>query len=146
VWCLWSRLLLHDRSFINTNVSGSKWETIVQCSACHSISVFTFPCFIVENVLSHVCTVFLTIVVLRNFSNCEIYLYWQISRGSLQSSPVVSNLFHASIHFSTRFNLTIPFRKYPVTHMKCSCVCAIENHNDEKITYDITMVNKYPFI
>jgi len=30
------------RFFINANVSGSKAETIVQCSACHSISVFTF--------------------------------------------------------------------------------------------------------
>jgi len=29
-------------SFTNTGVSGSKSETIVQCSACHSISVFTF--------------------------------------------------------------------------------------------------------
>ena len=146
MWCLRSRLLWHDRSFINTNVSSSKSETIVQCSACHSISVFTFPCFIVGNVFSHVCTVFPTIVVLRNFSICEIYLYWLISRGSLQSSPVVSNLVHASIHFATQFNLTTLLRQYPVRHMKCSWVCAIENHNDEKITYDITIVNKYSFI
>ena len=31
--------------------------------------------------------------------------------------------------------------------MKCSCVCTIENHNDYKITYDITaMLNKDSFI
>ena len=143
VWCLWSRLLWHDRSFINTNVSCSNSATIVQCSACHSISVFTFPCFIVENVFSHICTVFPTTFLLRYLSVCEIYLHWLIFRGSLQSSPVVFNLFHGSIHFATHFNLTTLFRKYPVRHMTCSCVCAIENHNDEKITYDITMVNKY---
>jgi len=26
--------------------------------------------------------------------------------------------------------------------MKCSCVCAIENHNDYKIKYDVTVLNQ----
>jgi len=30
--------------------------------------------------------------------------------------------------------------------MKCSCVCTIEIHNDYKITYDITVLNKDSFI
>jgi len=30
--------------------------------------------------------------------------------------------------------------------MKRSSVCTIENHNDQKITYDITMLNKDSFI
>ena len=38
--------------------------------------------------------------------------------------------FYAATHFATQFNLTTPFRKYPVRHMKCSCVCKIEKHND----------------
>jgi len=42
VGCLLSRLLWHYHSFSNTGVRGSKSETVVQCSACHSISVFTF--------------------------------------------------------------------------------------------------------
>ena len=59
------------------------------------------------------------------------------------SKPVVFNqFFHAATHFATQFNLTTPFRKFPVSHMKCSCVCTIENHNDYKITYDITVVNQ----
>jgi len=55
---------------------------------------------------------------------------------------VVFNLFHAATHFATQFNITTPFRKSPVRHMKCSCVCKIENYNDYKITYYITMLNK----
>jgi len=49
------------------------------------------------------------------------------------SKPVVFNLFYAATHFATQFNLTTPFRKFPVRHMKCSCVCTIENYNDYKI-------------
>jgi len=62
------------------------------------------------------------------------------------SKPVVFNLFHAGTHFATQFNLTTPFRKFPVRHMKCSCVCTIENHNDYKITYDITVLNQDSFV
>jgi len=61
------------------------------------------------------------------------------------SKPVVFNLFHAATHFATQFILTTPFRKFPVRHMKCSCVCTIENHNDYKITYDITVWNQDSF-
>jgi len=45
--------------------------------------------------------------------------------------------------FSTFFT---PFRKFPVRNMKCSCVCTIENHNDYKITYNITMLNHDSFV
>ena len=63
------------------------------------------------------------------------------------SKPVVFNqLFHAVTHFATQFNLTTPFRKFPVRHMKCSCVCTIEKHNDYKITYDITVLNQDLFV
>jgi len=62
------------------------------------------------------------------------------------SKPVLFNLFHAATHFATQFNLTTPFRKFPVRHMKCSCVCTIENHNDYKITYDITVLNQDSFV
>jgi len=37
-------------------------------------------------------------------------------------------------HIATQFNLTTPFQKFPVMHMKCSCACTIQNHNDEKIS------------
>jgi len=37
---------------------------------------------------------------------------------------------HVAMHFLTTINLTTSFRKSPVMHMKCSCVCAIENHLD----------------
>jgi len=30
--------------------------------------------------------------------------------------------------------------------MKCSCFCTIENHNDYKITYDITVLNQDSFV
>jgi len=30
--------------------------------------------------------------------------------------------------------------------MKCSCVCTIENHNDYKIMYDITVLNQDSFV
>jgi len=43
---------------------------------------------------------------------------------------VVFNLFHAATHFATQFNLTTPFRKFPVRHMKCSCVFTTENNNE----------------
>jgi len=59
--------------------------------------------------------------------------------------PVVFNIFQGATHFETQFNLLTPFQKVPVRHMKCSCVCTIENH-DSKITYDITMPNKNSFI
>jgi len=62
------------------------------------------------------------------------------------SKPVAFNLFHAAIHFATQFNLTIPFRKFPVRHMKCNCVCTIENHNGYKITHDITVFNQDSFV
>ena len=39
--------------FINTSVSGSEPETIVQCLVCHSISFSDLTCFMVENVLLH---------------------------------------------------------------------------------------------
>ena len=58
------------------------------------------------------------------------------------SKPVVFNLFHAATHFATQFNLTTPFRKFPVRQMKCSCVCTIENHNDYKITYDVSVESR----
>jgi len=59
---------------------------------------------------------------------------------------VVFNIFQAATHFETQFNLSTPFQKFPVGPTKCSCVCTIENHNDYKITYDITMPNKNSFI
>jgi len=43
---------------------------------------------------------------------------------------VVFNIFHTATHLATRFNLTTPFQKIPVMHMKCSCACTIQNHND----------------
>jgi len=58
------------------------------------------------------------------------------------SKPVVCNLFHAATHFSTQFTPTTPLRKFPVRHMKCSCVCTTENRNECKITYDITVLNQ----
>ena len=62
------------------------------------------------------------------------------------SKPVGFNLFHAATHFANQFNLTNPSRKFPVRHMKCSCVCTIENHNDYKITYNITVLNQDSFV
>jgi len=62
------------------------------------------------------------------------------------SKPVVFNLFHAATHFATLFKLTTPFRKFPVRHMKCSCVYTIENHNDYRITYDIIVLNQDSFV
>ena len=62
------------------------------------------------------------------------------------SKPVLFNLFHAATHFATPFNLTTPFRKFPVRHMECSCVCTIENHNGYKITYDITVLSQDSFV
>ena len=59
---------------------------------------------------------------------------------------MVFNLFHAATHFATQFNLTTPFRKFPGRHMKYSCVCTVQNHNGQKITYDITTLNKDSFI
>jgi len=43
---------------------------------------------------------------------------------------VVFNLFHVATHFATKFDLKNPLRKYLVIHMKCSCACTMENHND----------------
>ena len=59
---------------------------------------------------------------------------------------VVFNLFYAANHFATQINLTTAFRKLPVRHMKCSCVCTIENHSDWKMTYDVTVLKKDQFI
>ena len=39
------------------------------------------------------------------------------------SSPTYTNC-----NFTTQFNLTTPCWKFPDRHMKCSCVCIIENH------------------
>ena len=47
---------------------------------------------------------------------------------------MVFNLFHAA----TQFDLTTPFRKFPV--------CTKENHNDQNPTYDITTLNKDSYI
>jgi len=73
----------------------------------------------------------------------KLFFLFQLSKNT---KSVVFNLFHAATHFAAQFNLTTPFRKFPGRHMKCSCVCAIENHNDEKVTYDVTMLNKDSFI
>jgi len=62
------------------------------------------------------------------------------------SKPVVFDLFHAATHFATQFNLTTPFRKFPVKHVKCNCVCTIQNHNDYTMTYDITVLNQDSFV
>jgi len=56
-------------------------------------------------------------------------MYCSYSLEMVVAGPVVFNLFHAAILFATQFNLTTPFRKFPVRHMKCSCVCKIENRN-----------------
>jgi len=57
-------------------------------------------------------------------------------------TAVVFNHFHAATHSSAKFDLTNPFRKYLVIHVKCT----MENHNDLKVTYDITTLNKDSFI
>jgi len=56
--------------------------------------------------------------------------------------PVVFNLFHAATNFATNLNLTTPFRKFPVRHMKMQ-LC-FDNRKSQwlKITYDITTLNK----
>jgi len=61
------------------------------------------------------------------------------------SRAVVVNLFHAVTHFAAQFDHTPPFRKFTLRHMTCSCVCKIENNNDSKLTYDITMLQKDSF-
>jgi len=58
---------------------------------------------------------------------------WESSifmKQSCLAKSVAFKLFHAATHFATQFNVTTPFRKFPVRHMKCSCVCPMENHND----------------
>jgi len=47
-----------------------------------------------------------------------------------KSKPVVFNIFQVATHFETQFDLSTSFRNFPVRRMKCSCVCAIKNHND----------------
>jgi len=79
----------------------------------------------------------------RIFNSFTIIFQVKMRRAS---KPVVFNLFHAETHFSTQFNLMTPFRKFLARHMKCSCVCTIENHNDYKITYDITVLNQDSFV
>jgi len=59
---------------------------------------------------------------------------------------MVFNLFHAATHFATQLNLTTPVQKCPDRDVKCSCVCTVENHKDEKVMYDITMLNKDSFV
>jgi len=47
---------------------------------------------------------------------------------------VVFNIFQAAeTHFAIQFNLSTPFRNFPLRHRKCSCACAMENHSDYKI-------------
>jgi len=60
------------------------------------------------------------------------------------SKPVLFNLFHAATYFATQFN--DPLSKFLVRPMKCNCVCTIENHNDYKIMYDITVLNQDSFV
>jgi len=67
---------------------------------------------------------------------------WFLNGVCVTFRTVVFNFFHTATHFTTQFNLTTPFQNFPVMHMKCSCVCTVENHNDKKITYYITMFNK----
>jgi len=43
---------------------------------------------------------------------------------------VVFNRLHTATHFVTQFNLTNPFQKFTLMHMKCRCVFTTENHND----------------
>jgi len=71
---------------------------------------------------------------------------WFLSGVCCPFRAVIYNLFRTATRFATQFNLTTPFQKCPVMHMICSCVCTIENHNDRKIAYDITMFNKDSFI
>ena len=51
-------------------------------------------------------------------------------RTPLISNTMVFKLFYAATDFATQFNLTNSFRKFPVRHMKCSCGCTTENHNN----------------
>ena len=67
---------------------------------------------------------------------------WFLNGVCVAFRAVVFILFHAATHFGSQFNLTTLFQNFPVMHMKCSCACTIENHNDEKITYHITLLNK----
>ena len=57
---------------------------------------------------------------------CRSYLK-KAKNADVKFETVVLNLFHAATHFATKFNLTTPFRKFPVMHMKCSCVCTKKN-------------------
>ena len=61
---------------------------------------------------------------------CIVIDQWFLNGVCVPFGVVVFNLFHTAPHFSTQFNLTTPFQKFPVVHMQCSCVCAIENHSD----------------
>jgi len=47
---------------------------------------------------------------------------------------VVLKILQAATHFETQLGRSTPFRNFPVIglHIRCSCVCTIEDHNDEK--------------
>ena len=55
---------------------------------------------------------------------------WFVNGVCAPFTAVVFNLFHTVSRFATQFNLTTPFQKFPVMHMKCSRVRTIENHNE----------------
>jgi len=55
---------------------------------------------------------------------------WFLNGACVPFRAVVFNLFHTATHLATRFNLTTPLKKFPIMHMKCSCACTIQNHND----------------
>ena len=99
---LWSRLLWHDRSYINTSsASGSKSGTIVLCFACYSISLSWFDLLRCRKCMySHtrMCFHILNAILLRDLLIWEIYLCWLISRSSLQFSPTPSKITCCNIH------------------------------------------------
>jgi len=48
---------------------------------------------------------------------------YMLYQAKITYKSVVFNLFYAVTHFSTQCNVTTPFWKFSVRHMKCSCVC-----------------------
>jgi len=54
---------------------------------------------------------------------------WHNPKCNKYVRTVVFHLFYTAAHFATQFHLTPSFQKFPVGHMKCSCVCTIENHD-----------------
>jgi len=80
--------------------------------------------FMKQIFLEEACSVRQRLCVPRYCENLLTVLVWP-RRSDFK--PVVFNVFHAATNFATQFNLTTPFQKFPVSHMKCSCVCTIEN-------------------